>query len=72
MSTPLNEKASPLMITHEIGAAGLKASPPVAAAVFTMNEWVAIATVLYILLQGAYLLWKWRGEWLARNPKVAP
>lgn len=59
------------MITHDLGAAGFKLAPPVTAAAFTMNEWVAIATVLYIVLQAAHLAWKWRGEWLARR-KAAP
>lgn len=28
----------------------------------TANEWVAVATISYITLQAAYLIWKWRKE----------
>lgn len=31
-------------------------------AVATLNEWVAIATLVYILLQSAFLVWKWHKE----------
>jgi membrane protein implicated in regulation of membrane protease activity len=27
-----------------------------------INWWVAAATLAYIVLQGAYLIWKWRKE----------
>jgi len=27
-----------------------------------INWWVAAATLSYILLQGAYLIWRWRRE----------
>jgi hypothetical protein len=42
-----------------------KATPAVAGATIaglTLNEWVAIATITYIVLQAGYLLWKWRRE----------
>lgn len=53
-----------------------KAAPAVAgatAAGLTLNEWVAIATGLYIAIQAAYLLRKWwreeRGQdgWLSEE-----
>lgn len=28
----------------------------------TLNEVVAVVTIIYILLQAAYLIWKWRRE----------
>jgi uncharacterized membrane protein len=42
----------------------VKAAPPIAittAAVggLTLNEWVALATLLYIVLQSGWLVWKW-------------
>lgn len=54
-------------VTHDIGVAAAKISPPAAAMMFgfTLNEWVAIATLLYIALQGFYLCWKWLKEWRA-------
>ncbi len=33
----------------------------------TLNQWTAIAGIGYIVLQGAYLIWKWVRE--ARAPK---
>lgn len=50
-----------------------KAAPAVAGATassLTLNEWVAVATGIYIAIQAAYLLRKWwreerrRGGWL--------
>jgi uncharacterized membrane protein len=26
---------------------------------FSLNEWVAIATLFYIVLQAGWLIWKW-------------
>lgn len=52
----------------EIAQEGLKASPPVAVSAYTaaqgltLNEIVAIATLIYIALQVGYLLWKWWRE----------
>jgi len=43
----------------------VKAVPAIGGAVtysITLNEVVAIATILYIALQIAYLIWKWRKE----------
>lgn len=61
----------------DVVAEGLKAAPPVAvtaislAAELTLNQAVAIVTIVYVLLQGAYLLWKWVREWRAeRNRRV--
>lgn len=49
------------MKTETISEA-LKATPPVAVAALTLNEWVAVATVVYIIVQAAYLLRKWWRE----------
>lgn len=52
-------------ITAEVG----KATPPAAIVAYghmsgwTLNEWVLVATLVYICMQGAYLLWKWWREW---------
>lgn len=43
----------------------VKAVPAVGgaiASVVTLNEAVMAATLFYILLQAAYLIWKWRKE----------
>lgn len=42
-----------------------KGVPAVAGATtyyLTLNEWVAIATLAYIALQAAFLIWKWWRE----------
>jgi len=42
-----------------------RATPPVAITTavtvggLTLNEWVALATLLYIVLQSGWLIWKW-------------
>jgi hypothetical protein len=60
-----------MTINHEaardIGAATLKTALPVTAWAMTLNHWVALATLGYILLQAAYLIWKWRREAVAKN-----
>jgi hypothetical protein len=53
----------------EIAQEGLKATPPVlvtTAAVsnaWTPTEWMALATIIYIVLQAGYLVWKWYKEY---------
>lgn len=60
-------------VAHDVGMAVAKLSPPAAAMLFgfTLNEWVAIATLIYIALQAFYLAWKWAREWRAGR-KVTP
>jgi hypothetical protein len=53
----------------DTGAEALKASPPIAvlaatAQGMTLQEWVYLATLGYIILQAGWLLWKW---WKALN-----
>jgi len=40
--------APPVVVTTAVTVGGL-----------TLNEWVALATLLYIVLQFAWLVWKW-------------
>mgnify|MGYP001606207998 FL=1 len=52
-------------VKHETSIQTVKSLPAVAGATvatLTLNEWVALATFCYILLQSAYLIWKWRRE----------
>ena len=59
-------------ITNE----ALKAAPPVTVSLvawvqgLTINEVVGIATLGYILLQAAFLIWKWRRERKAGADRV--
>lgn len=54
-----------------IATEGTKSSPAVVLSVLatidaiTLNEWVAIATLVYIGLQACYLTWKWIREYRA-------
>lgn len=49
----------------DILAEAAKAAPPIAITTavtvggLTLNEWVALATLLYIVLQSGWLVWKW-------------
>lgn len=60
---------------QEIASESMKAAPPIAVTVastvsgITLNEWVAIATITYIVLQTGYLLWKWVKEFRYGRPK---
>lgn len=56
-------------VTHDAAVAAAKLSPPAAAMMFglTLNEWVAVATIVYIILQAAYLAWRWTNEWRKRR-----
>lgn len=56
----------------EINAAGAKLTPVLGvatagAAGWGVQEWMYAATCAYVVLQAAYLLWKWRREWKARQ-----
>jgi uncharacterized membrane protein len=52
-------------VNNDVPVEALKAAPPVtvtAAAAVTgwdLNHWVAIGTLVYIVLQCAHLIWKW-------------
>jgi hypothetical protein len=46
---------------EEAASAVVKASPAIAGAAMTLNEWVALATIVYVVLQVGLLLPKyWR------------
>lgn len=49
---------------QDVASGAVKVAPPVAAWVFglTLNDWVAIGTLVYLALQGGYLLWRWYRE----------
>jgi hypothetical protein len=50
---------------HETFAEVTKAAPAVGGALYgavTLNDAVLIATLAYIVLQAAYLIWKWVRE----------
>lgn len=59
-------------IGEAAAAAAVKSSPPLAAVGamatgMTLNNWVAVATLVYVVLQAAYLVWKWARELRAKK-----
>lgn len=40
-----------------------KLAPPAIVAAWTLNDVVLLATLAYVALQAAYLIWKWRREY---------
>lgn len=60
------------MLKDEIGAAAAKLSPPIAVASASVagwgpDKWMYALTAVYVVLQAAYLLWKWRREAKAKR-----
>lgn len=58
------------MFISEAKAEVAKALPAVGGAAYsaiTLNTLVALATLIYIVLQAAYLGWKWYGEYKAKQ-----
>lgn len=54
-------------IASEIGAAAVKAAPPVTVAAASVHgwgvqEWMYAVTIGYVVLQAGYLVWKWVRE----------
>ena len=59
-------------LANEIGVASAKIAPAgiVAAASATgwgVQEWMYAATLVYVIAQLGYLLWKWHREWKAKR-----
>lgn len=57
---------------HDLGrdvtSAIAKTLPPAVVWSLTLNDWLAIVSIIYVLMQGCYLVWKWRREWKKRAP----
>lgn len=67
--------SSPL--AHEAIKAAASTAPPVVVTLamklgaLSPADWAAIATIVYVVVQTAYLLWKWRREWAAIRPRAS-
>lgn len=62
MTRTLNQGSA---MKHEVSTQVAHAAPALAGAVIaglTLNEWVAILTGVYVVVQTAYLVWKWVRE----------
>lgn len=57
---------TPTEMAREIGHAVVRVAPPAAVLAMPPNEILAWVSIAYVILQGAYLIWKWRREWLRR------
>lgn len=56
----------------DVAVVAAKVSPVALVTVtgLTLNEWVAVVTIAYIVIQAAYLVWKWRRDFRAsKAPK---
>lgn len=54
------------MIDQDVKVQTIKAIPAIAGTLFysiTLNEVIGWATLVYIILQAAYLIWKWHREY---------
>ena len=55
---------------QDLTTAGMQAGPPAGAAAglkvmgAPLSEWLVILSILFIILQGAQLIWKWRRDYL--------
>lgn len=54
-------------MARDVAVESAKASIAVTGFALTLNEWVAVATLVYISLQAAYLVWKWHRDWKAKR-----
>lgn len=54
--------ATPSEMVSDVVRAGLRSAPPVTVWALTLNEWLAVASIFYVVLQSAYLVAKWRRE----------
>lgn len=57
---------------HEVNIAAAKSAPAIgvaaaAASGWSVQEWMYAATIGYIVMQAAYLGWKWYREWRKGN-----
>ena len=50
-------------LVQDVSVAAVKVVPPATIYALTLNEWLAVAAIVYTVLQTAHLVWKWAGEW---------
>ncbi|WP_419653972.1 hypothetical protein ACN3VN_05105 [Xylella fastidiosa] len=53
---------------YDAGFAVVKSAPPVSVAFLTADKLVTLATLFYVLLQAAYLIWRWTRDAKAKRP----
>ena len=61
-------------ISRDVSIAIANVTPPAAVSAasitegFSAQDWVPYVTIGYVILQAAYLLWKWRREANSKKP----
>ncbi|MES2034894.1 MAG: hypothetical protein V4466_12025 [Pseudomonadota bacterium] len=60
-------------ITHDLSTAAMKAAPPIGVTLWgwlgqNLPTAVALATLIYIIIQTVHLLWVWRRERRGKTP----
>lgn len=65
--------STPQDMVRDLSTAAFKSAPPLTVYALTLNEWLAVASIVYILAQLAHLLWRWTREWrhAKRNRQAA-
>jgi hypothetical protein len=62
---------------HDLGQAGLHVTPGGAVAAgskmagLALADWVALASLTFIIFQVGYLIWKWRRDYLREEERKA-
>lgn len=65
----MTEQAQEAVKEHLVSGTALKVTPPLAAVTadrvlgLTLNDWMLWLTIVFLLLQIGYLIWKWQKEW---------
>lgn len=54
-------------LSDEITAAGIKLAPVGVVASWGPSDWMYALTAVYVVMQTAYLAWKWYREWKAKR-----
>ena len=59
-------------LAQEVNSAAMRISPAVAVASASVSgwgvqEWMYAATLIYVVMQALYLVWKWHREWKGRR-----
>ncbi|NRP54214.1 hypothetical protein AA93_12125 [Xylella fastidiosa subsp. pauca 11399] len=53
---------------YDAGFAVIKSAPPAGVAFLTADKLLTLATLFYVILQAAYLVWRWTRDVKAKRP----
>jgi len=63
-----NGRGKPVAISEDIATEAIKSAPPLAAAAYTLNEWLIIAGIIWIAIQAVVFIHKYIVWWKAGKP----